>query len=67
MSLKAYEILFIIIPDFSEEQRTKITEELQDWITSNKGSIIETNDVGLKDFAMELKKKTQGYYYAYQF
>ena len=67
MDLKAYEILFIILPDFSEEQRSKITEELQSWITTSKGSVLEFNEMGLRDFAMELKKNRQGYYYTFQF
>jgi len=67
MNLKAYEILFIILPNFTEEQRTKITDIVQNAITEKGGSIIEFEDMGIKDFAMELKKSTQGYYYLCRF
>ena len=67
MSLKAYEILFIILPDYTQEKTTEITNEIQELITSNNGNILNFNDLGLKEFAMELKKQKQGYYFQCQF
>ena len=65
--MNAYEILFIIKTDFTESQREKTTTKLQESITSKKGEILEFKELGLKDFAMELKKQTQGYYYQCRF
>lgn len=67
MNSKAYEILLIILPNFSEEQRSSITDVVQNGITDKGGSIIEFQDLGLKEFAMELRKETQGYYYRCEF
>ena len=67
MNLKAYEILFIILPNFSEEQRTKITDVVQNAITDKGGSILSFQDLGLKEFAMELRKEPQGHYYLCEF
>ena len=65
--MNAYEILFIIKTNYTEEQRQKIVEKMESNITAKKGEIINSNTIGLKDFAMELKKETQGYYYQIQF
>lgn len=60
--MNAYEILFIIKTNYTEQQRTKIVEKVEKFITEKKGTIIESKQLGLKDFAMELKKERQGYY-----
>lgn len=67
MKQKAYEILFITAKNVSEEQRTKTADEIQNYITKLGGSILELVDLGLKDFAMEMKKQKQGYYYQCHF
>ena len=67
MSLKGYEILFIILPSFGEEKRKNIVEDIINNITKNKGTILDKQELGLTDFAMELKKQTQGYYYQVKF
>tara|TARA_E500000178_G_C16754985_1_gene632101 strand:- start:343 stop:669 length:327 start_codon:yes stop_codon:yes gene_type:complete len=67
MKSKGYEILFIIQTNFSEAERQTITDNLQNILTKAKASIIEFKDLGLKDFAMELKKEDQGYYYQLRF
>ncbi|MBA95222.1 MAG: 30S ribosomal protein S6 [Rickettsiales bacterium] len=67
MDSKAYEILYIILPNFSEEQRNNLAEVVQHAITEKGGSIIEFQDLGLKDFAMELRKQHQGYYHLCRF
>ena len=63
MKKKAYEILFIISTKFSQEERESTVEKVKSWIEKSGASIIEFNDMGLKDFAMELKKEKQGHYY----
>ncbi|MBI60392.1 30S ribosomal protein S6 [bacterium] len=67
MDSKAYEILYIILPNFSEEQRGKISDVVQAAITEKGGSILEFQDLGLKDFAMELRKEKQGHYHLCRF
>ena len=67
MKSKAYEILYILKTDFTEEQRKKIVEKVEGFITNKGGSIITSKELGLKDFAMELKKQRQGYYFQCHF
>tara|TARA_A100001015_G_C14582097_1_gene553271 strand:- start:90 stop:419 length:330 start_codon:yes stop_codon:yes gene_type:complete len=63
MSLKGYEILFIVLPTFTEEKRQSIAEEITTNITDNNGEVVKLEELGLKDFAMTLKKQDKGYYY----
>ena len=63
MKATNYEILFIIKTEFSESERTEITDKMQSLITTPGGVIHSFESLGLKDFAMELKKQKQGYYY----
>ena len=65
--MNAYEILFIIKTNYTEQQREKIVEKIEKFITAKDGKILNSKDLGLKDFAMELKKETQGYYFQIQF
>lgn len=67
MESKAYEMLFIILTKFSESERKTITDNIQNILSKSKATIIEFNDIGLKDFAMKLKKQDQGYYYQLRF
>jgi len=67
MKETGYEILFILKVGFTEEQRNKISEKVQGFITAKGANIIEYNEMGLKDFPMELKKQKQGYYYQVHF
>ena len=65
--MNAYEILFIIKTNYTEQQREKIVEKIEKFITAKDGKILDSKNLGLKDFAMELKKETQGYYFQIQF
>ena len=67
MKSKGYEILFIIQTKFSEAERQTITDNLQNVLKKAGASILEFNEIGLKDFAMELKKENQGYYFQCRF
>ena len=67
MKSKAYEILYILKTDFTEEQRKNIVEKVEGFITQKGGKILDSKELGLKDFAMELKKQRQGYYFQCHF
>lgn len=67
MKSNSYEILFILKTTFSEEERNKISENLQNILTKSGAKIIDYKPLGLKDFAMELKKQKQGYYFQLRF
>lgn len=63
----SYEMLCIILPSYSEEQRNAIIDKLKESITSREGTLLAFKEQGLKPFAMELKKQKEGYYYLLQF
>lgn len=65
--MNAYEILFIINTNYTEQQREKIVEKIEKYITAKDGKILDSQSLGLKDFAMELKKEKQGHYYQIRF
>jgi small subunit ribosomal protein S6 len=67
MKATGYEILFIVKVGLTEEQRNKVSEKVQGFITEKGAVILEYNAMGLKDFPMELKKQKQGYYYQIHF
>ena len=67
MSSKGYEILYILNTNHTQEQRQAISERIQGFITKKGGNVLEHTEIGLKDFAIELKKQTQGYYYQCHF
>ena len=67
MKSTGYEILFILKGGFTEEQRKNLSDKVQGFITEKGGKIIEFNEMGLKDFPMEMKRQKQGYYYQAHF
>lgn len=57
-----YEVLYIISPALSEEERTAIIEKFKTYVESNGGSINGIDNWGLKTLAYPIKFKNEGYY-----
>lgn len=60
--MKKYLGMYIIRPDFTEEQVDSIIEELNKIFTDNGGEILEVNKWGLRDLAYEIQDFSKGYY-----
>ena len=62
MTLRYYETFYLLHPDLSEEDRTAISEKLQQIITKKGGQIVEVKPWPLHKLAYRVQKQTQGYY-----
>ncbi len=57
-----YEILYIIRAGVDDDQKTKVVEKFEA-LTGNLGGTVDSIDKwGLKKFAYEIDKQTEGYY-----
>ena len=64
--MKNYEIMFIVKPTLSEEDVKKVVESFSNTLTSNGAKINETQDLGQKELAYEIKKFKSGYYFLFE-
>lgn len=57
-----YEILYIIRADVDDDQKNKVVEKFET-LAGNLGGIVESVDKwGMKKFAYEIEKQSEGYY-----
>lgn len=61
--MKNYEIMFIVKPTLSEDDIKKTVKNFEDIITTNGGKVTETQEMGQRELAYEIKKFKSGYYY----
>lgn len=57
-----YEGLFIIKPDLSEEEQKQVMDAITSTIEKSKGQIKNTQNLGKKQLAYEIKKQKNGNY-----
>ena len=60
--MKKYLGMYIIRPDFTEDQVNAIIEELNKIFTDKGGEILEVDKWGLRDLAYEIKDFSKGFY-----
>lgn len=60
--MRAYEIVYVISPDLSNEERAKKVERIYSLITENGGEIEETTDWGKRSLAYEIRHYSEGHY-----
>lgn len=60
--MRKYEIMYIIRPTVTEEERAQVVADLNDIFTSRGGEILEVNEWGMRDLAYEIEKLKKGYY-----
>jgi small subunit ribosomal protein S6 len=65
--LKKYEGVFIIDVRKVDDEGKALTEELKSFIESSGGKMIETIEMGRKQFAREINKRKAGIYWNYVF
>lgn len=64
--MNKYETVILISNKITDEQRKNVVEEIKNLISSN-GKVTETNDMGEKKLAYEVRKHTQAFYYVINF
>lgn len=57
-----YEVLYIIRCDVDDEAKAKVVEKFEGVVTSNGGTVDSLDKWGMKKFAYEINKQTEGYY-----
>jgi len=60
--VKEYEIVYVLRPDLSDEDRTKKVDRIHNLITDNGGQVDKVDDWGKRVLAYEIKHYTDGYY-----
>ncbi len=57
-----YEIMYIIRPTVSEDNRKQLIEELNNVFTSMGSEVTKVDEWGTRDLAYEIEKHKKGYY-----
>jgi len=60
--MRRYETIFILDPDLSEEGRVPVFDRLKDLLPKHNGTLLETDEWGMRKLAYAIKKKPRGYY-----
>lgn len=63
--MKNYEIMFIVRPTLGDEDQKALIKQFSDIITTNEGKLTDTEGLGQKELAYEIKKFKSGYYYVF--
>lgn len=65
--MNKYEMMFIVKANADEKAIAATAESLKSIITSMKGEITDSKDLGSKELAYPIKKETVGYYFVVDF
>ena len=65
--MNQYETVFILNPDLSETQIEEAVQKYIDLIKSQKGSISNQENWGLKKLAYPIENKKSGFYHLFEF
>lgn len=60
--MREYEIIYIVRPDLSDEERAAKVERIHSLITENNGQLGKIEDWGKRVLAYEIRHYTDGYY-----
>ena len=60
--MRDYEIVYVLRPDLSDEDRSGKVERIHALVTENGGEIGKTEDWGKRVLAYEIKHCAEGYY-----
>jgi small subunit ribosomal protein S6 len=64
---KNYETVFILTPVLSEQQAKDTVEKFSSLITAQGGEIVNLENMGLRQMAYPIQKKSNGYYVMVEF
>jgi len=60
--MKEYEIMYLVKPNYGNEQYEEIEKKMLSWLEKGKGKIIFSEKWGLRDLATKLDKYDRAYY-----
>lgn len=61
--MRGYELVIILSPKDSAEERKKLLEKIKEEVEKAKGKVEKTEEWGRKDFSNLIKKKNEGIYF----
>ena len=61
--MRKYELMYIINASLEETQRQEMMENIQNIVTSLKGSVSEVKEMGMRDFAYEIDGEFENLYF----
>lgn len=64
--MKKYEIMFIVRPTLGEDEIKKVVDNFAGILTSNGAKVTETNEMGQRELAYEIKDFKSGYYFVFE-
>lgn len=60
--MNKYEVLYVIVPELSEEDNASVVEKFNGIIAANGGEIEKVDEWGKRRLAYAIDYKTEGYY-----
>ena len=63
---RVYEVVFIVDPDTGEEDFTRLTGSLQQIVTDQGGTITKTENMGRRQLAYRIGRKTDGVFMLFE-
>ena len=63
---RVYEVVFIVDTDTSEEDSTRLVENLQNIVTERGGAITRSESMGRRALAYRIGRKTEGNYWLFE-
>ena len=66
MANRTYEVMYIIDPETSADKITKLNEAVGKLIEKEGGTVVRMDDVGRRNLAYPINKKTEGYYVLFE-
>ena len=67
MTSKHYETVFILSPLCQESIRDEVVTRFEGIIKSNQGTVVSTDNWGLKELSFTVRKQNTGYYFSMEF
>ena len=66
MALRTYEVMYIINPETDDEKIEKLNEAVGKLIEKEGGEVVRMDNVGIRNLAYPIQKKTQGHYVLFE-
>ncbi len=63
---RVYELVFIVDPDLDEDSVTKLSENLQQIVTDQGGTIVKAESMGRRKLAYPINRRTEGHYMLFE-
>ena len=66
MANRTYEVMYIIDPDTDADKITKLNDAVGKLIEKQGGTVVRMDDVGRRNLAYPIQKKTEGHYVLFE-